>query len=138
MRVAQKNLPFGTWLRIHNLEDGREAVAMVDDRGPFYRGRIIDATPAVARQLGFLGRGTARVRVTAVPAADLSEAQRQAAHADERSALAYAHRHPHRILAEAGHYAVRGVYDITVTGVRIGVGAVRVALELALGILRAL
>jgi rare lipoprotein A len=138
MRIAHKSLPFGTWVRIRDLEDGREAVAMVDDRGPFYGGRIVDATPAVARRLGFLASGTARVRVTAVPVGELSAAERRAALADEQNAVAYAHRHPHEILAEAGHYAVRGVYDVTATGVRIGVGVVRAALELAVDILRAL
>ena len=33
MRVAHKTLPFGTWVRIRNLRNGREAVAMVNDRG---------------------------------------------------------------------------------------------------------
>lgn len=136
MRIAQKTLPFGTWVRIRNLDNGLEAVAMVDDRGPFYGGRIVDATPAVAQRLGFLGGGTARVRVTAVPVGELSAEQRQAARADEQNAMAYAHRHPHEVLAEAGHYAVRGVYDITATGVRIGVGVARAALELGLRILR--
>jgi rare lipoprotein A len=136
MRIAHKTLPFGTWVRIHNLDNGLEAVAMVDDRGPFYGGRIMDATPAVAQRLGFLDSGTARVRVTAVPVGELSAAQRQSARVDEQDAMAYAHRHPHEVLAEAGHYAVRGVYDITATGVRIGVGVVRAALELSLGILR--
>ena len=54
MRIAHKTLPFGTWVRIRNVSNGREAVAMVDDRGPFHGGRVIDATPAVAERPGFL------------------------------------------------------------------------------------
>lgn len=138
MRVAHKTLPFGTWVTIRNLSNGREAVAMVDDRGPFHGGRVIDATPAVAQRLGFYGNGTARVRVTAVPIGELSAAQREAARADERSAVAYARRHPHAILAEAGHVAIRGVVDITTTGVKIAVGVVRGVLELGWHVLRAL
>lgn len=138
MRVAHKTLPFGTWVRIRNLSNGREAVAMVDDRGPFYGGRVIDATPAVAQRLGFYGNGTARVRVTDVPVAQLSAAQREAARADEQSAVTYARRHPHAILAEAGHVAIRGVVDITTTGVKIAVGVVRGALDLGWDVLRAL
>ncbi len=99
MRIAHKTLPFGTWVRIRNLRNGREAVAMVDDRGPFYGGRVLDATPAVARRLGFYGDGTAPVRVTEVPVAQLSAAQRDAARADEQGAVTYARRHPHSILA---------------------------------------
>lgn len=138
MRVAQKTLPFGTWVRIRNLRNGREAIAMVDDRGPFYASRVIDATPAVAHELGFYRSGTAPVQVTAVPARELSRAQRQAARADERSAVVNARRHPHAILAEAGHVALRGVVDITATGVRIGVGIVRGVLVLGFDILKSL
>jgi rare lipoprotein A (peptidoglycan hydrolase) len=130
MRIAHKTLPFGTWVRIRNVSNGREAVAMVDDRGPFYGGRVIDATPAVAERLGFYGNGTAPVKVTDVPATELSAAQRAAARADEHSAVTYARRHPHGILAEAGHVAIRGVVDITTTGVKIVVGVVRGMFEL--------
>ena len=138
MRIAHKTLPFGTWVIIRNLRNGREAIAMVDDRGPFYGGRVIDTTPAVAQRLDFYGEGTARVQVTVVPVADLSAAQREAARADERSAVVYARRHPHSILGEAGHVAIRGVVDITSTGVKIVVGAVRGMLELGWHALKAL
>lgn len=138
MRIAHKTLPFGTWVRIRNLSNGLEAVAMVDDRGPFYGGRVMDATPAVAQQLGFYGEGTARVEVKDVPVAELSAAQRDAARADERSAVVYARRHPHTILGEAGHVAIRGVVDITSTGAKIVVGVVRGVLELGWHALRAL
>ena len=136
MRIANKTLPFGTWVVIRNLRNGREAVAMVNDRGPFVEGRILDGTPAVAQQLGYYVDGTAPVRVNAVPVSDLSEAQRQAARADEESAIDYARRLPHGILAEAGHVAIRGVIDITTTGLEIGVGIVRTGLEVTWDILR--
>lgn len=136
MRVASKTLPFGTWVTIRNLSNGREAVAMVDDRGPFYGGRIVDATPAVAHQLGFYLAGTAAVQLRAIPAADLTAAQRQAAHRDEQIAVRYAAQHPHEILAEAGRFALRGVVDITSTGVRIAVGIVWDSLKLGFDLLR--
>lgn len=138
MLIAHKTLPFGTWVRIRNLRNGREAVAMVDDRGPFAGGRVVDATPAVAQRLGFYADGTAPVRVTDVPIGELSAAQREAARADERSAVIYARHHPHTILAEAGHVAIRGVVDITSTGVKIVVGVVRGLLELGWHALKAL
>ena len=70
----------------------------------------------MAQQLGFYLAGTAPVELRAIPASELSAAQRQA--------VRYAARHPHEILAEAGHFALRGVVDITSTGVRIAVGIV--------------
>lgn len=136
MRIAHKTLPFGTWVRIRNLGNGREAVAMVNDRGPFYGGRVMDATPAVAQRLDFYGEGTARVQLTDVPVAQLSGAQRQAARADEQTAVTYARSHPHGVLAEAGHVAIRGVVDITTTGARIVVGVVRGVFELGWDILK--
>jgi rare lipoprotein A (peptidoglycan hydrolase) len=138
MRIAHKTLPFGTWVRIRDLRNGREAVAMVNDRGPFHGGRVMDATPAVAQRLGFYGDGTAPVRVMDVPVAKLTTAQRQAARADEHSAITYARRHPHGILGEAGHVAIRGVVDITTTGVKIVVGVVRGVFELGWDVLRQL
>ncbi len=136
MRLASKTLPFGTWVMIRNLSNGREAVAMVDDRGPFYGGRIADATPAVAHRLGFYLAGTAPVELRAIPAADLSAAQRHAARRDEQRAVRYASRHPHEILAEAGRFALRGVVDITSTGVRIAVGIIWDSLKLGFDLLR--
>lgn len=136
MRIASKILPFGTWVRIRNLRNGREAVAMVDDRGPFYGGRIIDATPAVARQLGYFLNGTAPVRIVAISQDELSAAQREAAQTDERVAVVYARQHPHGVLAEAGHFALRGVIDITSTGFRLAVGVVWDTLEVGYDILR--
>lgn len=138
MRIAHKTLPFGTWVRIRNVSNGREAVAMVNDRGPFHGGRVIDATPAVAERLDFYGNGTASVKVMDVPVAELSAAQRAAARTDEQSAVTYARRHPHGILAEAGHVAIRGVVDITTTGVKVVVGVVRGVFDLGWDVLKAL
>jgi hypothetical protein len=73
-----------------------------------------------------------------VPVAKLTTAQRQAARADEHSAITYARRHPHGILGEAGHVAIRGVVDITTTGVKIVVGVVRGVFELGWDVLRQL
>ena len=136
MRIADKVLPFGTWVRIRNLRNGREAVAMVDDRGPFYGDRIIDATPAVARQLGYFLDGTAPVRIATIPPGELNAAQREAAQTDEHVAVEYVRQHPHGLLAEAGHYALRGVIDITSTGFHLAVGVVWDTLEVGYDILR--
>lgn len=138
MRIANKTLPFGTWVRIRNRRNGLEAVAMVDDRGPFVSGRILDGTPAVARRLGYYLDGTAPVLIRVVPPAKLTEAQRQAARDDEDRAIQYARHHPHKILAEAGHVAVRGVIDITSTGVKIGVGIVRIGLDAVFDVVKLL
>ena len=63
MTAAHRTLPFGTRVRVTNLENGRQAVVRINDRGPFGKGRIIDVSYGAARALGFVGRGTTRVRV---------------------------------------------------------------------------
>ncbi len=64
--AAHTTLPFGTRVRVTNLENGRALIVVINDRGPFVRGRIIDVSRHVARQLGFEHRGTAPVRVEVV------------------------------------------------------------------------
>jgi rare lipoprotein A len=64
--AAHKTLPFGTRVRVTNLDNGRSTVVRINDRGPFVRGRIIDLTPAGADRLGFRRQGVARVRVETV------------------------------------------------------------------------
>ena len=61
MNVAHRSLPFGT--RIEFEYDGRRAVAVVNDRGPFAGGRTFDLGPGTARALGFSGVQTVRWRV---------------------------------------------------------------------------
>lgn len=122
MRVASKTLPFGTWLKIKNLMNQREVVAMVDDRGPFHKGRIVDGTLAVAKRLGYYRSGTAPISVTAIPKNKLSSAQAEAAQADEKHAVHYAKTHPHSVVAEAGKVTLHGVIDVTGFGLKLGVG----------------
>lgn len=62
---AHKTLPFGTYLTVTNLENGRAVQVRVNDRGPFVDGRIIDLTYAAAKELGMIQNGTAKVRIVA-------------------------------------------------------------------------
>lgn len=66
--AAHRVLPFGARVRIHNLDNGRQTVLRINDRGPFVDGRIIDVSLAGARELGLVGPGTARVIVEVVEA----------------------------------------------------------------------
>lgn len=58
---ASRSLPFGTILEVTNIKNGKSAVVRVNDRGPYRKGRILDLSYAVAKQLGFLKRGVAKV-----------------------------------------------------------------------------
>lgn len=63
MTAAHRTLQMPALVKVTNLENGRTAVLRVNDRGPFKKGRIIDVSKAAADKLGFIGNGTARVRV---------------------------------------------------------------------------
>lgn len=66
LTAAHKTLPMDTWVEVTNQENGRQIVLRINDRGPFVDGRIIDLSKAAARDLGVLGKGTARVEVKAL------------------------------------------------------------------------
>jgi rare lipoprotein A len=64
--AAHKTLPMNTHLLVENLDNGKEIVVRVNDRGPFVRGRIIDLSYTGAKELGVITKGTARVRISAL------------------------------------------------------------------------
>ncbi|MBD9566370.1 MULTISPECIES: septal ring lytic transglycosylase RlpA family protein [Pseudomonas] len=66
LTAAHRQLPFGTRVKITNLNNDRSCVVRVNDRGPYSRGRLIDVSREAAEQLGMLRSGTAKVRVQAL------------------------------------------------------------------------
>jgi rare lipoprotein A len=70
MTAAHTRLPLPTYLQVTNLENGRQIVVRVNDRGPFHENRIVDLSYAAATRLGMLKKGTALVEIRAIdPAA---------------------------------------------------------------------
>jgi rare lipoprotein A len=63
MTAAHRTLPFGTYVMVTNLDNGRTATVRINDRGPFVGDRIIDLSYAAARVLGMIGLGTVPVRL---------------------------------------------------------------------------
>ena len=55
--MAHRTLPFGTRVRVTNLGNRQSVEVVVNDRGPFIRGRIADLSLAAARRLGMVARG---------------------------------------------------------------------------------
>jgi rare lipoprotein A len=64
--AAHKTLPLGVYVKVRNLDNGKETIARINDRGPFVKGRIIDLSYALAKELEVVGRGTAPVRIEAL------------------------------------------------------------------------
>jgi 3D (Asp-Asp-Asp) domain-containing protein len=73
LTAAHRSLPFGTLVRVTNLENGRRVVVVIDDRGPFIRGRVIDLSVAAAQRLGMVRDGVVPVRIKVVRWEDRSE-----------------------------------------------------------------
>lgn len=63
MTAAHRTLPFGTRVRVTNLNNNRQVTVRINDRGPFSRGRVIDLSAAAARAIGLQRAGVGPVRV---------------------------------------------------------------------------
>lgn len=66
LTAAHPTLPFGTIVRVTNLQNRRSVVVRINDRGPFVEGRILDLTRAAAAQLDMLSSGVAEVELVIV------------------------------------------------------------------------
>ena len=62
LTAAHKTLPLGTYLLVTNLENKREIIVRVNDRGPYVRGRDIDLSENAAKLLGSHNKGIALIR----------------------------------------------------------------------------
>jgi peptidoglycan lytic transglycosylase len=94
MTAAHRTLPFGTWLRVKNLENNQTVDVRIIDRGPFVRGRVLDLSHAAAAQIAMIGPGTAKVKFTVIAIPTVVE-------------TAAAPTSPPRALAAAGLFAVQ-------------------------------
>ena len=64
MVAAHPSLPFGTEVRVTNVANGRSVTVVINDRGPYVDGRIIDLSDDAFARLAPLGTGTINVRIT--------------------------------------------------------------------------
>lgn len=68
LTAAHRTFVFGTVVRVTNLDNGRDVVVRINDRGPFVDDRIIDLTLAGARAVDMIRSGTAKVRLDVLSA----------------------------------------------------------------------
>jgi len=64
MTAAHKTLPFGTRVRVKHLGNGRSVDVLINDRGPYIAGRVIDLSRGAASKIGMTGQGVARISMT--------------------------------------------------------------------------
>jgi len=62
LTAAHKTLPFGTRVRVTDSKTGRSVMVLINDRGPFNKGRVLDLSTAAAKALGMTERGVVLVR----------------------------------------------------------------------------
>jgi len=73
LTAAHPTLPLPSYVKVTNLENGREVVVRVNDRGPFVGTRIIDLSKRSAEVLDFKNKGKAQVRVQYIGPAPLND-----------------------------------------------------------------
>jgi rare lipoprotein A len=75
LTAAHRTLPFGTWVRVVNLSNGKTVDVRITDRGPFVENRVIDLSHAAAVSIELVGPGVAPVRldILSVPATASAE-----------------------------------------------------------------
>jgi len=66
LTAAHKTLPFGTILKVTNLENDKTVEVRINDRGPFIKGRIIDLSKSAATELEFIQKGIVKVEITTI------------------------------------------------------------------------
>lgn len=73
LTAAHPTLPLPSYVKVTNLENGREVIVRVNDRGPFVGTRLIDMSKASAIALDFKNQGKAKVRVQYIGPAPLED-----------------------------------------------------------------
>ena len=63
LTAAHRTLPFNTLVRVTNKSNGRQVDVRINDRGPYYQGRIIDLSQAAAERLDMITAGISKVKV---------------------------------------------------------------------------
>jgi rare lipoprotein A len=63
LTAAHPSLPFGTLVRVVNMDNGQSVVVRINDRGPYVGGRIIDMSAGAANMIGLVASGVAPVRL---------------------------------------------------------------------------
>jgi len=72
LTAAHKELPFGTYLRITNLRNGKSVIVRINDRGPYIEGRDLDLSKGTAIALGMMKSGVIKVKVEEIIVDDIN------------------------------------------------------------------
>ena len=118
MTAAHKTLPLPTYLQVRNLDNGREVVVRVNDRGPFLGGRILDLSYMAAQKLGVVATGTAQVRIEVIDGPVSAKAPVQSVALDSPEAVFFLQAGSFRLATNA-HRLKADLAGAGVTGIRV-------------------
>lgn len=118
MTAAHKTLPLPTYLQVRNLDNGREVVVRVNDRGPFLGGRILDLSYMAAQKLGVVATGTAQVRIEVIDGPVSAKAPVQSVALDRPEAVFFLQAGSFRLATNA-HRLKADLAGAGVTGIRV-------------------
>ena len=68
LTAAHKTLPFGTKVKVTNVDNGKSVIVRINDRGPFIKGRSIDLSYAAAEKIEMVEKGVAEVEIVVLSA----------------------------------------------------------------------
>lgn len=68
LTAAHRSLPFGSQVKVTNLSNQRSVIVRINDRGPYYQGRIIDLSLAAAKSLDMVESGITQVKLEVLDA----------------------------------------------------------------------
>jgi len=66
LTAAHRTLPLGTTVRVTSLDTGKSVEVLVNDRGPFVKGRVIDLSKGAAEKIGLAERGIGLVKIEVI------------------------------------------------------------------------
>jgi len=118
MTAAHKTLPLPTYLQVRILDNGREVVVRVNDRGPFLGGRILDLSYMAAQKLGVVATGTAQVRIEVIDGPVSAKAPVQSVALDSPEAVFFLQAGSFRLATNA-HRLKADLAGAGVTGIRV-------------------
>jgi len=70
LTAAHKTLPFGTKVKVTNVANSQSVEVVINDRGPYIDGRVIDLSKSAAEKLGFVSQGITEVQIEVINAGD--------------------------------------------------------------------
>lgn len=71
--AAHKSLPIGSWVEVTLVKTGKKVVVRVNDRGPFFRGGVIDVSKCAAQDLGLVPLGISKVEVRLLSSEEITD-----------------------------------------------------------------